>query len=110
MDLVGGDSNVPARRENEMQRVIEIMEDFCKEYDFDFRDDYSGRGMYGRKCVGFVVGADVDLLLTLVELTEMLIDNGIEYVSSKLEVIRYDSMGTGTIIYFPKLVKANREE
>ena len=93
-----------------MQEIIEIVEDFCKEYELSFRDDYSGRGMYGRKCVGFVLDAGCDVLLTLVELTEMLIDNGIDYVSNKLGAICQDSMGTGIIIYFPKLVKENEEE
>lgn len=93
-----------------MQKIIEIIEDFCLECGFDFREDYSGRGMYGRKCVGFVLGADVDLLLVLVELTELLIDNGIEYVSEKLGAICQDNMGTGTIVYFPRLKKVNEEE
>lgn len=93
-----------------MQRIIEIMEDFCNEYEFSFRDDYSGRGMYGKRCVGFVVDAGCNVLVTLVELTEMLIDNDIEYVSDKLGAICQDSMGTGTIIYFPKLVKENKGE
>lgn len=93
-----------------MQKIIEVMEEFCEENDYRFRDDYSGRGMFGRTCVGFVVDSGCDVLSTMIELTEMLIDNDIEYVSDKLGTIRQDSMGTGTIIYFPKLVKANKEE
>lgn len=94
----------------EEKEIIEIMEDFCKEYDIDFRDDYSGRGMFGRKCVGFVISKGTDLLSTLVELTEMLKDNGIEYVSHKLGAICQDSMGLYTIIYFPRLIKLNEED
>lgn len=99
-------------KETEMQeqKIIEVMEDYCKEREFDFRTDYSGRGMYGRKCVGFVVERGCNVLLAMVELTEMLVSNGVEFVSENIGAIHQDSMGLGTIIYFPRLVKANKEE
>ena len=93
-----------------MQRIIEVMEDFCQEREFDFRDDYSGRGMFGRKCVGIVIDSGTNSLEMIMELTEMLIDNDIEYVSEKIGAIRQDNMGMGTIIYFPRIKKEITEE
>ena len=93
-----------------MQRIIEVMEDYCQEREFDFRDDYSGRGMFGRKCVGIVIDSGTNILEMIMELTEMLIDNDIEYVSEKIGAIRQDNMGMGTIIYFPRLEKKKTEE
>lgn len=34
------------------QKIIEAIENYCSYEDLDFRTDYSGRSMYGRKCIG----------------------------------------------------------
>lgn len=76
-----------------------IME-FCLESDgrYDFRWDYSGRGMFGRKCVGVVCG---NALQMVVSLMEHLFSQG-EYFS--LGNVCEDNMGKGHIVYFPDIV------
>lgn len=43
----------------------ELIENFCEEYGYDFRGDYSGRFMYGKSCVGIVYDVDDDTVLTI---------------------------------------------
>ena len=33
--------------------LYQIVMDFCEAYGYEYRNDYSGRGMYGATCVGF---------------------------------------------------------
>lgn len=74
--------------------------------EFEPRFDYSGRGMYGRKCFGFVASGHAmlayssfikelaDLQINLEELRDVL-----DYVTD----VRWDNMGLDAIIYFPTL-------
>lgn len=63
----------------------------------EMRTDYSGRGMYGSECLGYVVsnpaivGSAVALGLTDTELDPMAL----------MASSRQDDMGLGTIVYFP---------
>lgn len=74
---------------------------FAKDMDLEFRSDYSGRGMYGESCIGFVGDiSPFDLGLHLAtrfqedsEMLEMFLND-----SSKL-----DNMGLDTILYFPDI-------
>ena len=85
-----------------MSKVVSLIEDFCNTTDdCRFRADYSGRGMYGRQCVG--IDIDSLRLSVLIELTEFLISNGIENVASVLGRVCYDNMGKGYILYFPSV-------
>jgi hypothetical protein len=68
----------------------EIMED-------DLRLDYSGRGMYGDKCVGIVVEDPS----ALIEFVLALADSGTD--TSWLRNVRMDSMGMSTIYYWPSV-------
>lgn len=59
------------------------------------RSDYSGRGMYGSKCVGFDLDSKGSLLSLGAALqTEGVIDDFIDRAS-------FDAMGMGIIVYFP---------
>lgn len=63
--------------------------------------DYSGRAMYGSTCVGFVVddfgGSVIDLVFSAIEAFGGDIDRAHETFGA----VRQDSMGRGTIYYFP---------
>ena len=63
---------------------------------------YSGRGMYGKQCVGFVVSSD-----GIIEaVAEIMIDEDVETQRQLLGLFRTaqtDSMGMNTIVYFPRL-------
>lgn len=39
------------REELYMENIKELIKDFCDDEGLNYRDDYSGRGMYGRSCV-----------------------------------------------------------
>lgn len=41
-DKVGG---------NDMKNIKELIKEFCEYEDFEYSENYSGREMYGRKCV-----------------------------------------------------------
>lgn len=93
-----------------MEKIVRLIEEFCEEYGLEFRSQYSGRGMFGKNCIGFVVERYRNPLVTMVRLTEYLLDNGIETVGFRLSDICQDSMGLDTIVYFPKLASIKREE
>lgn len=63
--------------------------------DEDVRYDYSGRGMYGRECLGLVVDA-TDLVVG-VALSQVFGDDAWDIARNACT----DSMGRGAIVYFP---------
>lgn len=82
------------------QALIDLLYDAGLEV----REDYSGRGMYGKTCVGFVVenGAELRTVAELVGNEED------EYTRAELVILfrqaRTDSMGRdSTIVYFPRV-------
>lgn len=38
----------------DLQTLAQQIKDVCEETETDFRNDYSGRGMFGRNCIGIV--------------------------------------------------------
>lgn len=75
-------------------------EDFEQlEMDFQVRDDYSGRGMYGEKCFG-IVGSLVDLLTMINVIIELGLNIHIETLARSPQ---QDNMGREMIYYFPNL-------
>ena len=86
--------------DKDKKKVIEIMQDFCEQYNHELRDDYSGRRMYGDTCVGIVCDYPLEVL---VELCQYLADNDIDDFHEYLSGVRQDSMGMENIIYFPEL-------
>ena len=60
---------------------------------------YSGRGMYGKQCPGFVYGSTGEAINDLIDAaTDADIDDG---TKAKLKDSRFDDMGRGVILYFP---------
>jgi len=77
------------------------LEEFCEDHDYDYRPDYSGRGMMGRTCIGFVTDdTEFKLAMSLVchfgRDAEM-VDVFVQSSSAS------DDMGKSTIIYFPNV-------
>lgn len=89
------------------RQVIEI----CQDLDLEVRS-YSGRGMYGDRCVGI----DCDnpfqafsrITLALMEQGS----DGLEAVEhfTRDGAVTMDSMGLGSILYFPRLPWVGSEE
>ena len=60
--------------------------------------DYSGRGMYGSQCVGFSVrGGNAEARVTKAIIRSL--DDA--FADEMLSALRTDSLGLGTIVYFP---------
>ena len=84
------------------EKVLDIIKEFCEDNDLEYVDDYSGRCMYGRTCIG-IVGDD--MLTELVNLCDRLHDEEINSAYDSLGCVYMDNMGRQSIIYFPNLSK-----
>lgn len=78
---------------------------------------YSGRGMYGRKCLSFNLGRDenlVDAILNLAEAVNSYVEDNpeIEFEDAIQEFkgAKTDSMGLGEVVYFPTIDWEEDEE
>lgn len=79
-----------------MSKLDKIM-DLCEEYNLELYEDYSGRGMYGTECIG-VEGDTYDIQGATGALRKILGNN------------RQDSMGLGSIIYWPSVSMESLKE
>lgn len=79
-------------------KLVGLVKTFCEENEYSFSNGYSGRGMYGGKCISITTG---DILLTLLELSDYLHNNGIESATDTLGSPCMDSMGMDKVVYFP---------
>jgi hypothetical protein len=81
--------------------LYETDEDERGDWDSDViavRENYSGRGMFGDKCLGFVVSSQHTAYRLIVGMAEVLgTDEALEIVRRGNE----DSMGRDMIVYFP---------
>ena len=77
---------------------------------FEIMHDYSGRGMYGKKCFG-LIGDLTNMPKFFIMLAESIIaqdnNNDVFEIACLFENMQIDSMGMSKIIYFPNLVIAN---
>jgi hypothetical protein len=65
---------------------------------------YSGRGMFGKSCLGFDLNCGIGMgrfLSTLIESTLGLSQDSIDEIAEQIESIQTDHMGLGMIVYFP---------
>lgn len=76
------------------QKAIESIKNFCLDYGYKFVDDYSGRFMYGRLCVGIISPLKPD---KLIELLSNYVDFNITGKPSS------DNMGLEYIVYFENI-------
>lgn len=82
----------------EAERLIELLEDAGCEV-----RSYSGRGMYGMECVGFTVGEPGAVLGIVADIVAEVEDEDKLEVARLFRASHTDSMGTGTVIYFPRM-------
>lgn len=100
------------------QEQYDELEQIVRDYGGEFRDSYSGRFMYGEKCIGIVHEHDISkqtlLVMSVVTVAlrpqivndEDTIDpDWIMYELDNLDV-RQDSMGMDAITYFPDITLA----
>jgi hypothetical protein len=87
----------------------EKLEIFCEENDIGFRKGYSGRGMYGKECIGFVYSGNA-FSIGLKMAQEFADDREMREVLGEMDSVSQDNMGRDMIIYFPYLQAAGSEE
>lgn len=80
------------------QEDLGTLEEAAGEAEMDFRTDYSGRGMYGKTCVG--VTGDTAKLVHFVLLVG---EKDLDFALDNLTNMSQDSMGLDTIFYWPQL-------
>lgn len=91
------------------EKLKELIKEFCEESDYELYEDYSGRFMYGRTCIGIVT--DVNPLGLMYDLTAYIFWNldEVEIEANNQDIREFignakmDNMGLEKIIYFPSL-------
>ena len=100
-----------------MSTIQELLKEFCKDSsEVSFRNDYSGRGMYGRRCVG-ITGRESDCMAVIAEVitdchNRCEFDEDFDFgkaVDILLRCQSRDSMGLDVIIYWPNLKPIEEE-
>jgi hypothetical protein len=99
----------------------ELIEEACKQTEgsgaeVNFRNSYSGRGMYGQQCVG-ITGGRKDCMRVIAEVIKMAYAESIENddidkddaVDTLLDHDQ-DSMGHDIILYWPQLASIDSAE
>lgn len=84
--------------------VEEAIKNFVNENNqYELYENYSGRCMFGRTCLGVIVQQNDSLMDFIIKLTKYLDDNDVDDVDFKLEGATYDNLGLDTIVYFPNI-------
>jgi len=100
-----------------MPSIQQLLKQACEDHgDVSFRNTYSGRGMYGRQCVGITgdpgeVSRVVSQVIKDARLADVK-DDDFDFdllVDTLLVEYNEDSMGLGTIMYWPCLEPLDEE-
>lgn len=84
--------------------VEEAIRNYVDENDqYELYEGYSGRCMFGRKCLGVIVKQGYSFMDFIINLTKYMDNNGVEDTDFSLEGASYDSLGLDTIVYFPNI-------
>ena len=81
------------------RKIAEAIINFANENNLDCMKDYSGRGMYGKKCIGIICDYK-DILKVLGDIIVHLKDEELISSSEDLGPIKVDNMGLQEILYF----------
>jgi hypothetical protein len=87
--------------------MIAVIETLADDLGGNVRYDYSGRGMYGERCVGIVIPYPSEWIEMVNERSENLFSDD-EWC--ELERYSMDSMGLDSIVYWPNISVDNNEE
>ncbi len=90
-----------------MQYLQNALQLLCEQVDDEvsFRNDYSGRGMYGKSCVG-ITGSKSGCMQIIAEVIKASVNDTemtVEEVVDMLLNFEQDSMGLDVILYWPDL-------
>ena len=84
--------------------VEEAIKNFISENEqYELYENYSGRCMFGRTCLGVIVQWNDSFIDFIIKLTKYLDDNDVDDIDFKLEGATYDNLGLDTVVYFPNI-------
>jgi hypothetical protein len=84
--------------------VKEAIMEFVEGRDeYELYEGYSGRGMFGARCLGVIVRGNCSYMEFLLHLTRYMCDNDVDDDTLELEGVSVDSLGLDTIVYFPRI-------
>ena len=88
-----------------MSDIAKCIRNFCEENSekYTIYEGYSGRGMFGCKCLGIIVKNGNSYMEMIVSLTQYLIEDN-DDACVALKGVSIDSLGLDTIVYFPRLL------
>lgn len=98
-----------------MDTVQELLEQACNDHgDVSFRNTYSGRGMYGRQCVG-ITGSQHECRRVIAAVIGEIVeskagDHDLQEVIEELMLWDQDSMACDVIYYWPSLPSIDSAE
>jgi hypothetical protein len=84
-----------------MRKDQELFLQAVENQDFDVRDDYSGRNMYGKTCPGAVASHARDVYAALAEYFESWAEDSDFTAGDLIRKCREDNMGRDVIVYLP---------
>lgn len=87
-----------------MSDIANLIKGFCEDKsEYTIYEDYPGRGMFDRRCLGVVVENGYSYMDMMIALTQYLGEQGYDDVDLKLEGVSVDSLGLDTVVYFPNI-------
>lgn len=83
--------------------LADLIKNFCESNDekYSYYENYSGRGMFGRKCPAIVVKQGSSYMNMIMEFTQFLDSKNFDDSNLECEGIATDDLGLDTIVYFP---------
>jgi hypothetical protein len=72
--------------------------------EYKLYEDYSGRFMYGAKCLGVIIRSGCSYMEFLIQLTTFMCENDVDDANLELSGVNADSLGLDTIVYFPRIL------
>ncbi len=88
--------------------IRKMVETFCTDNDLKFYESYSGRGMFGAKCIGIVCSDITETMLDLVDFIAEANQVSVRKAKKMLGDYCYDNMGLKYILYFPTIKSINQ--
>ena len=85
--------------------IDKLIKQFCDcDDEFTYHGSYSGRGMFGKKCVGLSGGNPCKMLMELIDFFYVMsMDEASIFAEQVENEVCMDHMGKGYIVYFPKV-------
>jgi hypothetical protein len=85
-------------------KFADLIREFCESRDeYDVFENYSGRFMFEKLCIGIIVKREYSHMTMMYELTQFLDEKGYEDEELNMEGVAVDSLGLSTIVYFPNI-------